>query len=85
MQALLGTNSEASHCNSSERVLIISCAGQTLDAAGLEDVPLLVGTGGNSARETIQSISQRERCGDVEKKHLELDGKRTTKGNPEGI
>lgn len=33
---------------------MISSARQTLDVAGLEDVPLLVGTSGNSARETIQ-------------------------------
>lgn len=59
----MGTNGEASHLTASERILIISSARQALDAAGLQDVPLLVGTGGNSARETIQFSKEAKEAG----------------------
>lgn len=58
-----GTNGEASHLDAEERVAIISASRAALDKAGLEATPLLVGTGGNSARETIKLSKEAKDAG----------------------
>lgn len=59
----MGTNGEASHLDSEERIEIISKSRAALDKAGLEATPLLVGTGGNSARETIKLSKEAKKAG----------------------
>lgn len=58
-----GTNGEACHLDAEERVAIISASRAALDKAGLEATPLLVGTGGNSARETIKLSREAKAAG----------------------
>jgi dihydrodipicolinate synthase/N-acetylneuraminate lyase len=50
---LHGTNGEAAHLTNQERIDLVRIARETLDANDLLSVPLLVGTGVGSARETI--------------------------------
>lgn len=45
---------EAIHLSHEERTTTIQTARRALDAAGLEHVPIIVGTGAGSTRETIQ-------------------------------
>ncbi|KAK9321848.1 hypothetical protein V1517DRAFT_325317 [Lipomyces orientalis] len=55
---LHGTNGEACHLSNEERVEMVKVARGALDSNGLSDVPLLVGTGVGSARETISLTRQ---------------------------
>jgi hypothetical protein len=50
---LCGSMSEAHHIAADERTTLIRAARSALDAAGLTHVPLIVGTGVGSTRETI--------------------------------
>ncbi|GJE90732.1 dihydrodipicolinate synthase family protein [Phanerochaete sordida] len=50
---LAGSNGEAIHLSHEERTTLVRGARRTLDARGLTDVPLVVGTGGGSTRETL--------------------------------
>lgn len=45
---------EAIHLSHEERTTIIQTARRALDAAGLKHVPIIVGTGAGSTRETVQ-------------------------------
>lgn len=45
---------EAHHLTHSERVTLIRSARQALDAAGLEEVPIIAGVGGGATREVVQ-------------------------------
>ncbi|KAH8125340.1 4-hydroxy-2-oxoglutarate aldolase [Trichoderma asperellum] len=49
-----GSNGEAVHLDHAERQLINRITRSTLDAAGKSDMPLIVGCGSQSTRETIQ-------------------------------
>ncbi|CDZ98673.1 DapA-like [Phaffia rhodozyma] len=60
---LMGTNGEASHLNSEERMEIISSARSALDEAGLNSIPLLVGTGAGSARASIKLAEDAKKAG----------------------
>ena len=62
-QVIHGTNGEACHLEPEERVLIISETRKALDGANLKDVPLLVGTGGQSARESIKLAKEAKEAG----------------------
>ena len=59
----MGTNGEACHLSPSERSSIIKASRSALDKAGLEQTALLVGTGGSSARETIQLAKEAAEAG----------------------
>lgn len=60
---VLGTNGEAHHVSRSERTALISSARKALDENGFEDRPLLVGTGGGSARETVELCGEARDAG----------------------
>ncbi|KAJ9110192.1 hypothetical protein QFC20_003044 [Naganishia adeliensis] len=60
---LLGTNGEASHLMDEERAQVIRASREALDAAGHQAVPLLVGTGGGSAKHTIALAKQAKAAG----------------------
>jgi len=60
---LLGTNGEAAHMSAEERSLAIKTARQTLDNNGFQDKAILAGTGGQSARETIQLCKEAGQAG----------------------
>ncbi|KAJ9125496.1 hypothetical protein QFC22_000457 [Naganishia vaughanmartiniae] len=60
---LLGTNGEASHLMDNERSEVIKASREALDLAGHQDVPLLVGTGGGSAKHTIALAEQAKAAG----------------------
>ncbi|POR36422.1 Putative 4-hydroxy-2-oxoglutarate aldolase, mitochondrial [Tolypocladium paradoxum] len=49
-----GSNGEAVHLDRAERQLVTRLTRAALDAAGKTDLPLIVGCGGQSTRETIQ-------------------------------
>jgi len=51
---IAGSMGEAIHLSHSERVTLIQAARNALDDAGYADVPLIVGTGAGSTRETIE-------------------------------
>jgi 4-hydroxy-2-oxoglutarate aldolase len=55
---LQGSNGEAAHLTHEERSLTVQCVRHALDEAGFSDLPLLVGTGAPSVRETIQLCKQ---------------------------
>jgi len=54
---------EAIHLTHSERVTLIKAAREALDDAGFTDVPIIVGTGGGSTRETIQLSKEAAEAG----------------------
>ncbi|KAF7294866.1 Dihydrodipicolinate synthetase [Mycena indigotica] len=60
---LAGSMGEAIHLSPQERVILIRTARNVLDKAGLKDVPLVVGTGGASTRETIQLTTDAANAG----------------------
>ncbi|KAJ9109751.1 hypothetical protein QFC19_001981 [Naganishia cerealis] len=60
---LLGTNGEASHLMDHERESVIKASREALDSAGHQNVPLLVGTGGGSAKHTIALAEQAKAAG----------------------
>ncbi|KAK9234099.1 hypothetical protein V1525DRAFT_383976 [Lipomyces kononenkoae] len=49
-----GTNGEAAHLSTKERVEMVKVAREALDSNGFAHVPLLVGTGVGSAHETVK-------------------------------
>ncbi|EKM55128.1 uncharacterized protein PHACADRAFT_255535 [Phanerochaete carnosa HHB-10118-sp] len=51
---LAGSNGEAIHLAHDERTTLVRTARRVLDGNGLADVPLIVGTGAGSTRETVQ-------------------------------
>ena len=59
----MGTNGEAAHMTSEERSDVIRGVRAALDKAGLEKTYLLVGTGGQSARETIKLSKEAKEAG----------------------
>ncbi|KAL1837013.1 hypothetical protein VTJ49DRAFT_4398 [Mycothermus thermophilus] len=52
--ATQGSNGEAVHLSHSERRLVTSTTRQALDAAGFAHMPVIVGCGAQSTRETVQ-------------------------------
>ncbi|KAJ7172397.1 dihydrodipicolinate synthetase [Mycena filopes] len=60
---IAGSMGEAIHLSRNERVLLIRAARKALDAAGFPTVPLIVGTGGASTRETIELTAEAARAG----------------------
>ena len=51
---LAGTMGEGIHLSHSDRVALVTAAREALDDAGFTDVPIVVGTGAGSTRETVQ-------------------------------
>ncbi|KAJ7632702.1 hypothetical protein FB45DRAFT_512413 [Roridomyces roridus] len=51
---IAGSMGEAVHLDPTERVVLVRAARNALDAAGHTDVPLIVGTGAHSTRDTIK-------------------------------
>lgn len=51
---LAGSMGEAHHLSHSERLTLIKSARRALDGASLSEVPLIVGTGAGSTRETVE-------------------------------
>ncbi|KAF9265471.1 dihydrodipicolinate synthetase [Marasmius fiardii PR-910] len=51
---IAGSMGEAHHLSHPERVTLITTARKALDSKGLTDVPLIVGTGAGSTRETLE-------------------------------
>ena len=60
---IAGSNGEAIHLSHEERTTLIHTARQTLDSAGLTDVPIIAGTGGGSTRETVLLTAQAAQAG----------------------
>jgi 4-hydroxy-2-oxoglutarate aldolase len=60
---LTGSMSEAHHLTSSERLTLIHAARKALDGAGLQQVPLIVGTGVGSTRESIALTKEAANAG----------------------
>ncbi|KAI0785517.1 dihydrodipicolinate synthetase [Abortiporus biennis] len=60
---IAGSMGEAIHLTHSERTTLIQTARHALDDAGLTDVPLIVGTGTGSTRETIQLCKEAAEAG----------------------
>lgn len=54
---------EAIHLSRAERRQLIIAARRALDRTGLPDVPLIVGTGGASTRETIELTNEAAAAG----------------------
>jgi 4-hydroxy-2-oxoglutarate aldolase len=59
---ILGSNGEAVHMDSTERVLLVSSIRKALDAEGLK-MPLIVGCGQQSKRQTLQTIKEAKEAG----------------------
>jgi dihydrodipicolinate synthase/N-acetylneuraminate lyase len=53
-----GSNGEAAHLSHEERSLTVRTIKTALDEAGYPDLPLIVGTGAPSVRETVQLCKQ---------------------------
>ncbi|KAJ7709822.1 dihydrodipicolinate synthetase [Mycena rosella] len=60
---IAGSMGEAIHLSHAERLVLIRAARKALDAAGLPDVPLIVGTGAASTRETLELTAEAARAG----------------------
>lgn len=58
-----GSNGEAVHLSHDERSLITRATRQALDAAGYSHLPVIVGTGAQSTRETIQLCVEAAQAG----------------------
>jgi 4-hydroxy-2-oxoglutarate aldolase len=58
-----GTMGEAIHLTHAERHTLLKAARKTLDTAGFPQVPLIVGTGAGSTRETVDLCVQAARAG----------------------
>ena len=54
---------ESTHLSHEERVALILTARAALDAAGLESMPVIAGTGAGSTRETIELCRQAGKAG----------------------
>lgn len=53
----------ASHLMDNERTAVIKASREALDEAGFESVPLLVGTGGGSAKHTLKLAKEAKEAG----------------------
>ncbi|KAJ7905586.1 dihydrodipicolinate synthetase [Mycena olivaceomarginata] len=60
---IAGSMGEAIHLSHAERLVLIRTARKALDGAGLTTVPLIVGTGASSTRETVELTSQAAAAG----------------------
>lgn len=60
---IAGSMGEAIHISHVERLVLIRAARKALDAAGFLDVPLIVGTGAASTRETVQLTADAAKAG----------------------
>ncbi|KAF8212150.1 dihydrodipicolinate synthetase [Mycena galopus ATCC 62051] len=60
---LAGSMGEAIHLSHQERLVLIRAARKALDAAGLTTVPLIVGTGAPSTRETLELTNAAAKAG----------------------
>lgn len=60
---IAGSMGEALHLSHAERITLIQAARKTLDAAGYTHVPLIVGTGAGSTRETIELTREAAEAG----------------------
>jgi 4-hydroxy-2-oxoglutarate aldolase len=58
-----GSNGEAVHLTREERITVTSVTRGALDAAGFKDLPIIVGCGAQSTRETIQNCKDAEESG----------------------
>ncbi|PGH26753.1 hypothetical protein AJ80_01517 [Polytolypa hystricis UAMH7299] len=58
-----GSNGEAVHLSHSERKLVTKTTREALDAAGYPLLPIIVGCGAQSTRETIELCSEAAACG----------------------
>lgn len=61
--AVQGSNGEAAHLLDAERAAIVRATRAALDGAGLTALPLIVGTGAQSTRETVELCRQAAECG----------------------
>lgn len=61
--AVQGSNGEAVHLLDAERAAVISTTRRALDEAGFTAMPLIVGTGAQSTRQTIELCRQAAECG----------------------
>lgn len=59
----MGSNGEAVHLSSSERIAVTTATREALDAAGFTDVPVMVGCSAGSVRETLTLIKEAEAAG----------------------
>ncbi|KAJ7109459.1 dihydrodipicolinate synthetase [Mycena epipterygia] len=60
---IAGSMGEAIHLSHAERLVLIRSARKALDAAGFLDVPLIVGTGAASTRETVELTAAAAKAG----------------------
>lgn len=60
---LAGTMGEGIHLSHSDRVALIKAAREALDEVGFTGVPIIVGTGAGSTRETIQLSKEAAEAG----------------------
>jgi L-threo-3-deoxy-hexylosonate aldolase len=60
---LAGSMGEGVHLSHSERVALIKATREALDDAGFTDVPIVIGTGAGSNRETIQLSKEAAEAG----------------------
>ncbi|KAJ7219350.1 hypothetical protein GGX14DRAFT_389929 [Mycena pura] len=60
---IAGSMGEAIHLSRSERQVLVRAARNALDAAGLTTVPLIVGTGAASTRETVELTAEAAKAG----------------------
>ncbi|KAL7418669.1 hypothetical protein Q5752_006352 [Cryptotrichosporon argae] len=63
LPVVCGSMGEAVHLSHAERVTLIQTARRALDEAGLDDVPILVGAGASSTRETIELAKEAAEAG----------------------
>ena len=60
---LIGSNGEGPHLTHAERTVLIKTARRVLDGSGLEKVPLIVGTGTGSTKETVELTNEAAEAG----------------------
>ncbi|KAK0483805.1 hypothetical protein IW261DRAFT_1605924 [Armillaria novae-zelandiae] len=60
---ITGSMGEAIHLSHTERMRIVKAARDALDAAGFTQVPLIVGTGAGSTRETVELTNEAAAAG----------------------
>ncbi|KAK7020547.1 Dihydrodipicolinate synthetase [Favolaschia claudopus] len=60
---IAGSMGEAPHLSHSERQLLIRTARRALDTAGMSTIPLIVGTGAPSTRETLELTQEAAKAG----------------------
>lgn len=61
--AVQGSNGEAVNLSDTERAAVTEATRKALDEAGFTAMPLIVGTGAQSTRQTIELCRQAETCG----------------------